>query len=111
MAIWQLSAVSVHAEDLSYLAIASFGGKIAIYDLTNKALRNVFSIHKMAINVMEYIAPYKYLASAGQERDIIVFDPYTGRRIGVMRGHNAAVVALAFQNSTERLIRSSRFDA
>eukprot|EP00961_Rhodomonas_salina_P265459 3588589-Rhodomonas_salina.5 len=43
--------------------------------------------------------------SVGQERTIVVWDPYTGRRIGVMRGHGAAVVGLAFQLSTERLIR------
>ena len=34
---------------------------------------------------MQYLSPYKYLASAGQERDIVVWDPHTGRRIGVMR--------------------------
>ena len=48
--------------------------------------------------------PRSYVASAGQEREIIVWNPYTLRRITSLVGHQACIMGIACNDAHRNLI-------
>ena len=87
------------------LFVGSHAGTVAMMDLDglNFGLTH-FRKHHKSVNVIEYIDAYKYVVTAGTDRDIQVWEPRTGRGIGILRGHASAVMRMVFHEENDLLI-------
>lgn len=63
------------------------------YDLTYKA-KKTFNLHQKGINCFVYSMKHKQVASCGEERHIILWEPYTLTHLAYLYGHNTSIVCL-----------------
>lgn len=98
--------VILYVPHLRALVVGAAGGRVVVVDLDGIAYQvtTTFNHHLKAVRAVEYIVPYKYIVSGCKDRDIFMWEPRTGRRIGTLRGHLSSVLSIAFHPDTEMLI-------
>lgn len=82
-------------------------GRAAIHDVaTGKAVATVEG-HADSIQVAVFSPDEKLIATAGYDREIIVWEVESGKPIQTLRGHNGAIHSLAFSRDGKVLVSAS----
>lgn len=66
--------------------------------------RKTFNLHQKGINSFVYSVKHKQVASCGEERHIILWEPYTLQPLNYLNGHNTSVSALDVNDDRNHLI-------
>jgi WD40 repeat protein len=78
--------------DLNYLVSSSLDGFIHIHDIENISYKaKTFNLHQKGINSFVYSTTHRFIASCGEERYIIMWDPFTRGALAYLYGHNTSV--------------------
>lgn len=87
------------------------GGEIWLWKIGDK-LEEVrhWDAHQEYINTMAVNPTRKYLASAGSDREIMVWDPNTGNLLKALPGHEQRVNVLVFSQTNPDLLVSASLD-
>ena len=114
---WGFTSLKVHAhwgwvtkikyyEDLIMLLSSSLDGFIHMHELENLNYRQkrTFNLHQKGINSFVYSKKHKQVASCGEERHIILWEPYTLQQLAYLNGHNTSVSDLDINEERNHLI-------
>jgi len=77
------------------LVSASVDSTIKIYDFVREKIVNSCQQHSKAVHSFVWCSAYTMFASSGVERDIMLWQGNTCRRVGELSGHTASVTHLA----------------
>lgn len=93
-------------EDLNMLLSSSLDGFIHMHDLETLIYRQkrTFNLHQKGINSFVYSVKHKQVASCGEERHIILWEPYTLQQLAYLNGHNTSVSHLDINEERNHLI-------
>ena len=72
-------------------------------DLTYKEHRT-FNLHQKGVNAFVYSPKHRFMASCGEERHIILWEPFTLGRLTDLIGHNTSVTNLDINEDRFHLI-------
>jgi WD40 repeat protein len=80
-------------EDLNYVVSSSLDGFIHIHDIDSLAFKEnkTFALHQKGVNSFIYSKEWKFIASCGEERHIIMWDPYIRTALSYLNGHTTSV--------------------
>lgn len=114
---WGFTSLKVHAhwgwvtkikhyEDLNLILSSSLDGFIHMHDLKDLKYRpkRTFNLHQKGINSFVYSVKHKQVASCGEERHIIIWEPYTLQQLAYLNGHNTSVSDLDINEERNHLI-------
>jgi len=91
--------------DLNYVVSSSLDGLIHIHDIDKLTYKSkTFNLHAKGINSFVYSKKNKLIASCGEERHIIMWDPFTRGVLTHLNGHNTSVTDLAINEDRNHLI-------
>jgi WD40 repeat protein len=94
-----------YIEDLNYILTSSFDGFCHFHDVDTLQYKDrTFSLHQKGVNSFVYSERHRFVASCGEERHIIMWDPFTRRSIYHLTGHNTSVHDLAINDDRHHLI-------
>lgn len=78
--------------DLNYVVSSSLDGFIHIHDIETMTYKSkTFNLHQKGINSFVYSTTHRFIASCGEERYIIMWDPFTRGALAYLYGHNTSV--------------------
>ena len=92
--------------DLAVILSSSLDGFIhyhSLDDLTYKEHRT-FNLHQKGVNAFVYSPKHRFMASCGEERHIILWEPFTLGRLTDLNGHNTSVSDLDINEERYHLI-------
>lgn len=91
--------------DLNYVVSSSLDGFIHIHDIETMSYKaKTFNLHQKGINSFVYSTTHRFIASCGEERYIIMWDPFTRGALAYLYGHNTSVQDLAINEEKNHLI-------
>ena len=92
--------------DLQYIVSSSLDGMIHIHDIENLVYKEgrTFNIHQKGVNSFIYSPMHRFIASCGEERHILMWDPFTLGVLAYLYGHNTSVQDLALNEERFHLI-------
>lgn len=90
--------------DLQYIISSSLDSLIHIHDIDLEYKEKTFNLHQKAVNSFYYSPKHKFVASCGEERHIIIWNPYTRKVITYCNGHNTSVQDLCMNEERHHLI-------
>ena len=92
--------------DLNYVISSSLDGFIHIHDIENLDFKEgkTFSLHQKGVNSFIYSSIHRFVASCGEERHIIMWDPFTRHALSYLNGHTTSVQDLALNEERYHLI-------
>eukprot|EP00929_Paragymnodinium_shiwhaense_P117445 TRINITY_DN8801_c0_g1_i2.p1 TRINITY_DN8801_c0_g1~~TRINITY_DN8801_c0_g1_i2.p1 ORF type:complete len:1148 (-),score=306.96 TRINITY_DN8801_c0_g1_i2:362-3805(-) len=96
--------------ELQAMVTCSLDGEINLCDVnTNqrKTGSNSIKLHKKGVHSWCWFASYKFFASGGLDRHVIIWNPYTQKAMNYLQGHNAAVLEVLVNESQHQLISLS----
>jgi WD40 repeat protein len=79
--------------DLNYIVSSSLDGFIHIHDIEDLSYKEnkTFNLHQKGVNSFIYSSKHRFIASCGEERHIIMWDPFTLGALSYLYGHNTSV--------------------
>ena len=79
--------------DLNYIVSSSLDGFIHIHDIEDLVYKEnkSFNLHQKGVNSFVYSSKHRFIASCGEERHIIMWDPFTLGALSYLYGHNTSV--------------------
>ena len=79
--------------DLNYIVSSSLDGFIHIHDIEDLSYKEnkTFNLHQKGVNSFVYSSKHRFIASCGEERHIIMWDPFTLGALSYLYGHNTSV--------------------
>lgn len=82
-----------YVPELKYIFSSSLDGFIHLHEIESLAYKSngTFNLHQKPINAFVYSVEHRYVASCGEERHIIMWDPLIRRAITYLYGHNTSV--------------------
>jgi WD40 repeat protein len=92
--------------DLNYVISSSLDGFIHIHDIENLSFKEnkTFALHQKGVNSFIYSSKHRFMASCGEERHIIMWDPFTRHALSYLNGHTTSVQDLALNEERYHLI-------
>lgn len=92
--------------DLNYIISSSLDGFIHIHDIDKLEYREgkTFNLHQKGVNSFIYSSKHRFVASCGEERHILMWDPFTIGVLSYLYGHNTSVQDLALNEERHHLI-------
>ena len=92
--------------DLNYIVSASLDGFIHIHDIEDLSYKEnkTFNLHQKGVNSFVYSSKHRFIASCGEERHIIMWDPFTLGALSYLYGHNTSVQDLTLNEDRYHLI-------
>jgi WD40 repeat protein len=92
--------------DLTYIISSGLDGFIHIHDIEHLAYKEnkTFNLHQKGVNSFIYSSKHRFVASCGEERHILVWDPFTMLVHSYLYGHNTSVQELAINEDKNHLI-------
>ena len=92
--------------DLQYIISSSLDGMIHIHDIEKLDYKEgkTFNIHQKGVNSFIYSSMHRFIASCGEERHILMWDPFTLGVLAYLYGHNTSVQDLALNEERYHLI-------
>ena len=73
-------------------------------DTLNCKQKKNFNLHQKGINSFFNSIKHKQVASCGEERHIILWEPYTLQQLAYLNGHNTSVSHLEINEERNHLI-------
>ncbi|KAF8071365.1 hypothetical protein HT031_001449 [Scenedesmus sp. PABB004] len=89
------------------LVSSSLDGTVQTYDINRERVSHVCRHHAKGVRGWVWCAAYSCFASAGLERDVIVWHGTTGRKIGELRGHTSSVAHISLDAGTNHVFTLS----
>lgn len=97
--------------ELQYMVTCGLDGEINLCDVhtnTRKGDRPPIRLHKKyGVHCWCWCGSYKFFASGGLDRQIIIWNPYTQMAINYLQGHNAPILDLQVNEAQHQLISMS----
>ena len=94
-----------YIEDLNYILTSSFDGSLHFHEIDNLIYKKrSFSLHQKGVNSFVYSERHRFVASCGEERHIIMWDPFTRRAITYLTSHTTSVHDLTINDDRHHLI-------
>lgn len=96
--------------EMQAMVTCGLDGEINLCDLhmnRRKEGRDAIRLHKKGVHTWCWCKSYKWFASGGLDRQIIVWNPYTQRAITSLQGHNAPVLDVLVNETQHQLISMS----
>jgi len=92
--------------DLNYIVSSSLDGFIHIHDIEDLGYKDnkTFNLHQKGVNSFVYSSKHRFIASCGEERHIIMWDPFTLGALSHLYGHNTSVQDLTLNEDRNHLI-------
>lgn len=92
--------------DLNYIISSSLDGFIHIHDIENLVYKEnkTFNLHQKGVNSFIYSSKHRFVASCGEERHILMWDPFTLGVLSYLYGHNTSVQELSLNEDRYHLI-------
>ena len=79
-------------ESLDFVASSSLDGFIHLHSLKGLSYKGkTFNLHQKSVNSFVYSKSHRFIASCGEERHIIMWDPFTLGALQYLYGHNTSV--------------------
>src|SRR5262249_18570395 len=100
---WRRQAWAVSA-DGRRLALGTSGGKVYQWDLRTRGRIRDDANFQQAVRLLDYSPDGRWLAVAGEESVVGLFDPITGRRAGPLLTQDGAVSGVAFTRDGRALL-------
>jgi WD40 repeat protein len=72
-------------------------------DLERKKVQRTFDRHAKGVYSFVWCSTYRFVASCGMSREILLWNPFTCRVIDTLRNHSAVVQHLCINDSTNQL--------
>ena len=115
--VWRHFTVQAHDDlitdmqyivDLDSIVTASLDGKVHFLALDRPLVRRTFDGHAgKPVNCFAYFSRYKRMASAGTDRIIRMWDPYTCKVAASMDKHSTSVMKMCALESENQLVTVS----
>jgi WD40 repeat protein len=85
---------------------SSLDGFIHIHDIEDLSYKEnkTFNLHQKGVNSFVYSSKHRFIASCGEERHIIMWDPFTLGALSYLYGHNTSVQDLTLNEDRYHLI-------
>ncbi|CAE8693043.1 unnamed protein product [Polarella glacialis] len=96
--------------ELQAMVTCSLDGEINLCDVhvnQRKEGRQPVSLHKKGVHTWCWCRSYKFFASGGSDRQIIIWNPYTQKAMNSLQGHNAPVMDVLVNEAQHQLISMS----
>jgi WD40 repeat protein len=94
-----------YIEDLNSILSSSFDGFLHFHEFENLGYKDrSFSLHQKGVNSFVYSERHRFVASCGEERHIIMWDPFTRRAITYLNGHTTSVHDVTINDDRNHLI-------
>lgn len=92
--------------DLNYIISSSLDGFIHIHDIEKIEYKDgkTFNLHQKGVNSFIYSSKHRFVASCGEERHILMWDPFTLGVLSYLYGHNTSVQELVLNEDRYHLI-------
>jgi len=97
-------------EDLQAMVSCGLDGEINLCDVhmnQRKEGRDAIRLHKKGVHSWCWCKSYKFFASGGLDRQIIIWNPYTQKAMNFLQGHNASILDVLVNESQAQLISLS----
>lgn len=93
-------------QELNYIISSSLDGFIHIHDIEKLEYKEgkTFNLHQKGVNAFVYSKRNRIVASCGEERHILMWDPHTIGVLSYCYGHNTSVQDLALNEDKNHLI-------
>ena len=80
-------------DDLKYVISSSVDSLIHIHEIDDLSYKDekTFNIHQKPVNSFIYSQKSRFIASCGEERHILMWDPFTLGVLTYLYGHNTSV--------------------
>ena len=114
--LWSLPVAAVDVNDITCVAFsidgqrlawADRGGAIKVWDIKDKKELFAKTEHSSGITTVAFAPADGYLASAGQDGRIILWDAQ-GNLVLSLKGHSGGVMSLSFSSDGKRLASASK---
>ena len=91
---------------MNYIISSSLDGFIHIHDIEDLSYKEnkTFNLHQKGVNSFVYSSKHRFVASCGEERHIIMWDPFTLGALSYLYGHNTSVQDLSINEDRHHLI-------
>jgi len=91
-------------EDLDAIVTSSLDGLIHFHGLESLKYQRTCKLHQKGINAMVWSRSNRFLASCGEEREILVWNAFTMNKLSTLTGHAEPVQELAVNEDQQHLI-------
>jgi len=100
-----ITKINYHS-DLNYIISSSLDGFIHIHDIEKLEYKDgkTFNLHQKGVNSFIYSSKHRFVASCGEERHILMWDPFTLGVLSYLYGHNTSVQDLTLNENRHHLI-------
>ncbi|CEM26365.1 unnamed protein product [Vitrella brassicaformis CCMP3155] len=94
--------------DLQSMVTSGLDGIINIGDIqTNKRKRDPIRLHRRGVYCWQWCSTFQLFASGGQDREILIWNPYTVKPLNFLHGHSAPIKHLLLNEPCFQLISAS----
>jgi WD40 repeat protein len=96
--------------ELQSMVTCGLDGEINLCDVhmnQRKEGREAITVHKKGVHCWCWCASYKFFASGGLDRQIVIWNPYTQRSITSLQGHNASIMDVLVNEAQHQLVSLS----
>lgn len=103
-----VTKIHMISESTSLSMISSaMDSTIKLVDMERKKVKWTITGHTRGVNTFDICHSFNFIASCGVERDILLWNPFTGRALGSLQGHTAPVQKVVVNEDDNQLISLS----
>lgn len=95
-----------YVQGIDRIVSSSSDGTVCVVHPLNHSIM-CFRGHERGVQAFTFCEPNKYIASGGVERVIVLWNPYTLRRITSLRGHESCIQCIEFNKRDNHIISLS----
>eukprot|EP00741_Cyanophora_paradoxa_P015875 tig00020909_g15326.t1 len=96
-----------YVPEMASLVSSSLDNTIKVGDVEKKQLKVTLEGHSKGVYSFDWCRTYKFFASCGLERHIVLWNPYTSKAVATLHGHNASVQEVIVNDWHNQLISLS----
>lgn len=99
-----------YRNELASLISSSMDGTVKFTDMErdpSRACKRTFTGHVSGVHSFDYCKAYKFMVSSGLERELMVWDPYTCKKVVALRGHAASVRQVLVDEGSNLIISAA----
>eukprot|EP00924_Labyrinthula_sp_SR-Ha-C_P013935 augustus_masked-scaffold_5-processed-gene-18.3-mRNA-1 protein AED:0.11 eAED:0.12 QI:0/-1/0/1/-1/1/1/0/1234 len=93
-----------YVNELSSVVSCSMDTTVNVFDIDRKKTKRIFNQHNSAVYTCCWCGTVKLLASAGLEKTIILWSPYSKSSVATLTGHTGTITGLISNNNHFELL-------